>query len=165
MTGREVARMAFELKEPPRLPVGLFAGGSWMVHRAGKTFAEIKEAPDRIAEVFIHAFERVGHDFLLTGSNFVNYPIHFLGCPIKDDSPRFSCPPGNSQSIVTRRSYAEYAEGHGQPDDAEYYPLPTHGRGSHRQENHGPDHPMGPVILRGANSGPGGGNDRHHWRP
>ena len=86
MTGREVARMAFELKEPPRLPVGLFAGGSWMVHRAGKTFAEIKEAPDRIAEVFIHAFERVGHDFLLTGSNFVNYPMHFLGCPIKDDS-------------------------------------------------------------------------------
>jgi uroporphyrinogen decarboxylase len=86
MNGREVAQMAFELKEPPRLPVSLFAGGSWMVHRAGKTFAEIKEFPEKIADVFIQAFEQVGHDFLLTGSNFVNYPIHFLGCPIKDDS-------------------------------------------------------------------------------
>ena len=86
MTGREVAGMAFELMEPPRLPVGLFAGGSWMVNRAGRTFAEIKEAPERIADVFIRTFEQVGHDFLLTGSNFVNYPIHFLGCPIKDDS-------------------------------------------------------------------------------
>jgi uroporphyrinogen decarboxylase len=28
----------------------------------------------------------VGHDLFWTGSNFVNYPIHFLGCPLKDDS-------------------------------------------------------------------------------
>jgi len=86
MNGREVTRMAFELKEPPRLPVSLFAGGAWMVHWAGKTFAEIKESPEKIADVFIRAFERVGHDFILTGSNFVNYPMHFLGCPIQDDS-------------------------------------------------------------------------------
>ncbi len=78
--------MAFELKEPPRLPVSVFAGGAWMVHSAGKTFAEIKDVPEKIAEVFVRAFERVGHDLLLTGSNFVNYPFHFLGCPIKDDS-------------------------------------------------------------------------------
>jgi uroporphyrinogen decarboxylase len=26
------------------------------------------------------------HDLLWTGSNFVNYPIHFLGCPIRDNS-------------------------------------------------------------------------------
>ncbi len=97
MTGREVTRMAFELKEPPRLPVSLFAGGAWMVHWAGKTFAEIKEAPERIADVFIRAFERVGHDFLLTGSNFVNYPIHFLGCPIKDDS---SDPPALLGTVI-----------------------------------------------------------------
>lgn len=86
MTGREVTRMAMELREPPRVPVTLIAGGEWNVHLAGKTFAGIKEDAQRIAEVFIQAYERVGHDLLWTGSNFINYPIHFLGCPIKDDS-------------------------------------------------------------------------------
>jgi len=89
--------MAFELKEPPRLPVTLFAGGAWMVHWAGKTFAEIKENPEMIADVFIRAFERVGHDFFFTGSNFVNYPFHFLGCPIQDDS---SDPPALLGTVI-----------------------------------------------------------------
>lgn len=86
MTGRDVTQMAFELREPPRLPVTVIGGGAWNVHLAGKTFAGIKENPQEIAKVFIQAFERVGHDLLWTGSNFINYPIHFLGCPIKDDS-------------------------------------------------------------------------------
>jgi uroporphyrinogen decarboxylase len=86
MTGREITQMAFDLKEPPRLPVTVIAGGSWMAHQAGKTFAEIKEFPEKIAEISIRAFERVGHDLFWTGSNFVNYPFHFLGCPIQDDS-------------------------------------------------------------------------------
>ena len=89
--------MAFELKEPPRLPVSIFAGGAWMVHWAGKTFAEIKENPEMIADVFILAFERVGHDFFFTGSNFVNYPFHFLGCPIQDDS---SDPPALLGTVI-----------------------------------------------------------------
>jgi uroporphyrinogen decarboxylase len=97
MTGREVTQMAFELREPPRLPVSVFAGGAWMVHLAGKTFAEIKDAPEKNAEVFIQAFERVGHDLLLTGSNFVNYPFHFLGCPIQDDS---SDPPALLGTVI-----------------------------------------------------------------
>jgi len=97
MTGREVTQMAFELKEPPRLPVSIFAGGAWMVHWAGKTFAEIKETPEMIADVFIRAFERVGHDFFFTGSNFVNYPFHFLGCPIQDDS---SDPPALLGTVI-----------------------------------------------------------------
>jgi len=86
MTGREVTQMALELKVPPRVPVTVIGGGAWNVHLAGKTFAQIKEVPEKIAAVFIQAFERVGHDLLWTGSNFINYPIHFLGCPIKDDS-------------------------------------------------------------------------------
>jgi uroporphyrinogen decarboxylase len=86
MTGREIAQMALELKEPPRMPVTAIGGGAWMVHLAGKTFAGIKEDPEKIAEVFIQAYEKVEHDLFWTGSNFINYPIHFLGCPIKDDS-------------------------------------------------------------------------------
>ncbi|MBP1719288.1 MAG: Uroporphyrinogen decarboxylase [Deltaproteobacteria bacterium] len=86
MTGREITQMAFDLKGPPRLPVTVIAGGSWMAHQAGKTFAEIKDDPDKIAAISIQAFERVGHDLFWTGSNLVNYPFHFLGCPIKDDS-------------------------------------------------------------------------------
>ena len=86
MTGRDVARLAFELQQPPRIPVTLVGGGSWAVHRAGKTFAEIKNDPAQIAEVFIKYFEEIDHDLLWTGSNFLNYPIHFLGCPVKDDS-------------------------------------------------------------------------------
>ncbi len=86
MTGREITQMAFDLKEPPRLPVTVIAGGSWMAQQAGKTFAQIKDDPEKIADISIRAFERVGHDLFWTGSNFVNYPFHFLGCPIQDDS-------------------------------------------------------------------------------
>ena len=86
MTGREITQMAFELKKPPRLPVTIIGGGAWNVHQAGKTFAGIKESPEKIAEVFIQAYNQVGHDLFWTGSNFINYPMHFLGCPIKDDS-------------------------------------------------------------------------------
>ncbi len=86
MTGREITKMAFDLEEPPRVPVTLFGGGSWMVHLAGETFAGIKEDPDKIADIFIQAFRKFGNDVLFTGSNFLNYPIHFLGCPIEDNS-------------------------------------------------------------------------------
>ena len=86
MTGRDVVRMAFDLQEPPRVPVTLIGGGSWIVNLAGETFAGIKEDPKKIADVFIKAFHKVGHDLMWTGSNFINYPIHFLGCPIEDNS-------------------------------------------------------------------------------
>lgn len=95
MTGREVTQMAFELKEPPRLPVTVIAGGSWMVHWAGKTFAEIKDHPEIRAKIFTRFFEQVGHDLLWMGA--VNYPIHFLGCPIKDDS---SDPPALLGTVI-----------------------------------------------------------------
>ena len=86
MTGRDVVKMAFDLEDPPRVPVTLIGGGAWMVHLAGQTFAGIKEDPEKIADVFIQAFRKVGHDLMWTGSNFINYPIHFLGCPIEDAS-------------------------------------------------------------------------------
>ncbi len=86
MTGREIAEMAFEIKKPPRVPVTLIGGGAWAVHWAGKTFAAIKDDPNQIADVFIRFSRRFGNDLLWSGSNFVNYPIHFLGCPLKDDS-------------------------------------------------------------------------------
>jgi uroporphyrinogen decarboxylase len=78
--------MAFEQVGPPRVPVTLIAGGEWYVHSAGKTFSEIKTKPEEIAGVFVQAFRRLGHDLLWTGTGFLNYPFHFLGCPILDDS-------------------------------------------------------------------------------
>jgi hypothetical protein len=86
MTGREITKMALDLEKPPRIPVTLFGGGSWMVHSEGETFVGIKEDPDKIADIFIQTFRKFGHDLLFTGSNFLNYPIHFLGCPIEDSS-------------------------------------------------------------------------------
>ena len=86
MTGRDVARLALELKESPRVPVTVIGGGACYVHMLGKTFGEIKDDPHKISDVFIQAFRKIGHDLLWTGSNFINYPFHFLGCPIKDDS-------------------------------------------------------------------------------
>jgi uroporphyrinogen decarboxylase len=85
MTGRDVAKMAFDLKKPPRMVVTLIAGGSWAVHLAGETFARIKEDPEKIADVYVQAFRKVGSDLLFV-ANFGNYPIHFLGCPIQDNS-------------------------------------------------------------------------------
>lgn len=86
ITGREISQMAMELREPPRTPVTVIGGGACYVQMAGETFAGIKDDPKRIARVFVDAFRRIGHDLLWAGSNFINYPIHFLGCPIKDDS-------------------------------------------------------------------------------
>jgi uroporphyrinogen decarboxylase len=90
MTGREVARLALELKESPRVPVTVIGGGACYVRMLGKTFEEIKDDPEKISDVFIQAYRKIGDDLLWTGSNFINYPIHFLGCPIKDDSS--DCP-------------------------------------------------------------------------
>ena len=86
MTGREIAQMAFDLKKSPRVPVTLIGGGAWAVHHAGKTFGQIKNDPKQIADVFIRFFRLFQNDLIWTGSNFLNYPVHFLGCPIKDDS-------------------------------------------------------------------------------
>jgi len=86
MTGREIARIAFELQKPPRVPVTLIGGGAWAVQHAGKTFGQIKNDPKQIADAFIRFFNLFQNDLIWTGSNLLNYPIHFLGCPIKDDS-------------------------------------------------------------------------------
>lgn len=86
MTGREISTMAFELRAPPRVPVTVIGGGACYVDMAGETFAGIKNDPKKIADVFVQAFRKIGHDLFWTGSNFINYPPHFLGCPIKDDS-------------------------------------------------------------------------------
>lgn len=85
MTGRDVVKTAFDLKEPPRIPTTLIAGGSWAVHTAGETFVGVKENPERIADVFVQAFKKTESDCLFLAS-FGNYPIHFLGCPIIDNS-------------------------------------------------------------------------------
>lgn len=97
MTGREISQMALELKQPPRIPVTLIGGGAWAVHQAGETFAAIKNDPARIADVFIRYYNQLGHDLLWTGSNLINYPIHFLGCPIQDDS---SDGPALKESVI-----------------------------------------------------------------
>jgi uroporphyrinogen decarboxylase len=87
MTGRDVARMAWEQQKPPRLPVTLVGGGAWYVHDANKTVGEIKNDPETIAAVFVRAYKKIGHDLIWIGNNFLNFPAHLLGCPIRDDAP------------------------------------------------------------------------------
>ncbi|MBT3367689.1 MAG: hypothetical protein HN416_11085, partial [Nitrospina sp.] len=86
MTGKDIARMAFEQVKPPRVPVTVIGGGAWNMHAAGKTFCEIKSSPETIADVQVRAFRRIGHDLIWTGAGFLNYPIHCLGCSIQDNS-------------------------------------------------------------------------------
>jgi uroporphyrinogen decarboxylase len=86
MTGREVVESAFLHKRATRLPVALVAGGEWYVHQAGRTFAQIKNDPEQIAAVFVDAYRRLGQDLIWTGAGFLNYPAHFLGSPIEDDT-------------------------------------------------------------------------------
>lgn len=90
MKNRIVAEMALEQKTPPRQPVALIAGGEWYVNAAGKTFGGIKEDPQQIADVFIRGYHSTRPDLMWTGGGLLNYPVHFLGCPIVDqtsDSP------------------------------------------------------------------------------
>lgn len=86
MVGKEVAQLALGLKETPRLPVTLVAGGEWYVNHAKKTFSQIKNDPRAIADVFIDAYRTLGHDLMWTGAGLLNYPVHCLGCEISDDS-------------------------------------------------------------------------------
>ena len=86
MNGREIAQMAMEQEKPPRIPVGLITGGEWYVNQAGKTFAEIKSDPNALAKVFTDGYRKTGQDFIWTGAGILNYPIHFLGCPMEDES-------------------------------------------------------------------------------
>ena len=86
MTGKDVARMALELMYPPRIPVALIAGGEWYVHSAGRTFHEILLNPEKLADVFLRAYKLIGHDLIWLGAGMLNYPCHFLGCPIIDHS-------------------------------------------------------------------------------
>jgi hypothetical protein len=54
MTGREVTQMAFELKQPRRLPVVLIAGGSWRVQLAeGAHIAFPKELISFLGTIFL----------------------------------------------------------------------------------------------------------------
>lgn len=86
MKGRDVVQMAMNHEKTPRMPVAVVAGGEWYVHLAGKTFAEIKNDPQQIADVFIDAYRKVGHDLMWASAGLLNYPIHFLGCPMEDDT-------------------------------------------------------------------------------
>lgn len=87
MNGKKVAQLAIEHKLPPRLPVALIAGGEWYVKAQGQTFSQIIGSPQQLADIFIKGFETIGQDLLWTGAGLLNYPIHFLGCPIVDDTP------------------------------------------------------------------------------
>ena len=106
MTGREVIKIAFDLETPPRLPVTLIAGGAWAIHMAGETFAGVKENPERIAEIYVQAFRKAGSDCLFL-SSFGNYPIHFLGCPIIDNS---SDTPALSGSVIQSLNDLDYLD-------------------------------------------------------
>ena len=86
MNGKEIALMAMEQEKPPRIPVGLITGGEWYVNQAGKTFAELRNDPQALAKVFTDAYRKTGQDFIWTGAGILNYPIHFLGCPMEDES-------------------------------------------------------------------------------
>lgn len=98
MNGRCIAKMAIEQKRTPRLPVALIAGGEWYVHMAGQTFSRIINNPEQIAEIFINGFHKVGQDLLWTGAGLLNYPVHFLGCPIIDNS---STSPGLVGTVIS----------------------------------------------------------------
>jgi len=97
MDGKEIALRALEIKETPRTPVTLVAGGEWYVNLANKTFAQIKNDPRAIADVFVNAFRTVGHDLMWTGAGLLNYPVHCLGCDIIDDT---SSSPSLSGSVI-----------------------------------------------------------------
>jgi len=86
VNGRQIAQLAIEQKRPTRLPVALIAGGEWYVKAQGQTFSQIINSPHKIADIFIKGFETVGQDLLWTGAGLLNYPVHFLGCPIVDDT-------------------------------------------------------------------------------
>jgi uroporphyrinogen decarboxylase len=41
---------------------------------------------EKLADVFLRAYKLIGHDLMWLGAGMLNYPCHFLGCPIIDHS-------------------------------------------------------------------------------
>ncbi len=86
MTGKEIVQKAFNHEKTPRLPVTLIGGGAWYLNWLGKTFGQIKNDPEQLADYTIQAVKRFRHDLVWSGSGLINYPYHVLGAPIKDDT-------------------------------------------------------------------------------
>lgn len=83
MKPREVLLKAFEGGRPGRVPVTLFGGGMWSIHRFGSTFKDLSTDADKMTDMLVAMSETLRCDIVYAGSGYNNFHASALGGSIK----------------------------------------------------------------------------------
>ena len=79
----EIILKAFEGGKPERVPVTLFGGGMWSIHRFGTTFKDLSLDPSRMSDMLVEMSGVLLCDFVYAGSGYNNFHASALGGSIK----------------------------------------------------------------------------------
>lgn len=82
-TPKERALRAFDLKQPDRVPVGVFLGGSWPVTHSGLTLEGLIGDPAKTARVFYEVNKDLDADIIMVGTGATALMIRALGGDVR----------------------------------------------------------------------------------
>lgn len=83
MKPREVILKAFEGGKPDRVPVTLFGGGMWSIHRYGTTFKDLSLDSQKMSDMLVKIADVLLCDIAYAGSGYNNFHASALGSTIK----------------------------------------------------------------------------------
>ena len=83
MKPREIILKAFEGGKPERVPVTLFGGGMWSIHRFGTTFKDLSQDVSKMSDMLVEMSGVLLCDIVYAGSGYNNFHASALGGSIK----------------------------------------------------------------------------------
>lgn len=79
----EIILKAFEGGKPERVPVTLFGGGMWSIHRFGTTFKDLSQDASKMSDMLVEMSSVLLCDIVYAGSGYNNFHASALGGSIK----------------------------------------------------------------------------------
>jgi uroporphyrinogen decarboxylase len=83
MSAKNRVLTAFRLEGQEDVPVTIYGGGAWTIYNSGNTFVSLADDPEKMAEVIINTYRKMGWDMVFVGSGYNNYLAAALGGEIK----------------------------------------------------------------------------------
>jgi uroporphyrinogen decarboxylase len=83
MTPKEIMLSAFEGGKPERVPVTLFGGGMWSIHKWGSSFEALSTDADKMTRMLVDSSKTLQCDIVYAGSGYNNFHTAALGGKIK----------------------------------------------------------------------------------
>jgi len=83
MTPKEIMLSAFEGGKPGRVPVTLFGGGMWSIHKWESSFEALSTDADRMTRMLVDSSKTLQCDIVYAGSGYNNFHTAALGGKIK----------------------------------------------------------------------------------